>query len=78
MQMAILPRVCGSGVTSQCYNAGEKAVIYNKRRDKIGFKVGAGLSMTDIVIDSLDSIIGKFINFSYQVIDDETQSCVQS
>ncbi len=36
---------------------GSQVTIINKIRDKLTFKVGAGLTFENIIIDSLDSIV---------------------
>jgi hypothetical protein len=38
---------------------GEKPTIFNKRRDKFSLLVGKGLTLIDLTIDSLDSILDQ-------------------
>jgi hypothetical protein len=61
LELSILPLYCSSTVDTLCFNKtlGEKPTIYNKRRDKFSINVGKGLTLTDITIDSLDSILDQ-------------------
>jgi len=47
MQLTLMPLFCSATVLTGCYDAllKEKAIIYNKRRDKFTIKVGAGLTI---------------------------------
>ena len=61
MALTISPLYCSDGLTadtSQCYSsANDQVNVYNKRRDKFTIQVGAGLTLKNIIFDSLDSII---------------------
>jgi len=52
----------------------DKITIKNKRRDKFQLLVGGGLTITNVIFDSLDSIVGK--NFILRPIDDLTDLCL--
>lgn len=41
-----------------CYMAVDDVVtVYNKRRDKFSLRVGGGLTIKNVIFDSVDSII---------------------
>ncbi|CDW71358.1 UNKNOWN [Stylonychia lemnae] len=42
---------------SYCLTTGDKVIIKNKIRDRLNIKVGQGLTITNVIIDSLDSIV---------------------
>lgn len=61
MDLTIQPLYCDDTTytdTSTCYESStSKVTIYNKRRDKFTLSVGAGLTLKNLIIDSLDSIV---------------------
>ena len=59
VEITVKPFPCGlyPAYDAYCVSTGNKVTIYNKLRDQMRFKVGAGLTFQDIVINSIDSII---------------------
>eukprot|EP00347_Sterkiella_histriomuscorum_P009701 403340212 len=60
IKMTIMPFSCSiDSSDSLCVDtdAGEKVTIYNKLRERFQLFVGAGLTLQNIIIDSLDSIV---------------------
>jgi hypothetical protein len=58
MNLTIIPYYCGLPTTN-CYGQDEKVTIYNKVRQNFQLKVGSGLSLINLIFDSLDSIMSE-------------------
>jgi len=61
MILTIMPYYCvENDITHNCYNYDEDVIIYNKVRHNFHLKVGQGLTLLNLTIDSLDSIMSKY------------------
>ena len=67
MKLTISPFYCsstysGTDTTGCISDTTAKVKVYNKFRERFNIKVGAGLTVNNIVFDSLDSIVDTSIS----------------
>ncbi len=76
MNLTVRPLYCNSTVVTNCFENDVKVKIFNKIRHNFRLKVGRGLTLLNLIIDSLDSIISKLKFANYISLIDVEEPCM--